>query len=82
MMFCCKCTDGVDFSKALYSFDIGQNDLTVGFIFTTEEEVKDDIPNIIDKFTSVIQVSRHSFHYKNELPTVKGWSNKHYILTF
>lgn len=52
----------VEFSKALYTFDIGQNDLTIGFIFTTEEQVKSDIPNIVSRFASVIQVIRRFFY--------------------
>ena len=45
------------FSRALYTFDIGQNDLTSGyFLGMTTEEVKTYIPDVLDKFTIVIKV--------------------------
>lgn len=45
------------FSKALYTFDIGQNDLTSGYVSNmTTEEVKATIPDILDKYTAVIEV--------------------------
>ncbi|WOL14387.1 GDSL esterase/lipase [Canna indica] len=44
------------FSQALYTFDIGQNDLTAAYFSNmTTKEVKAVIPNILDKFTIVIQ---------------------------
>ncbi|XP_020599287.1 GDSL esterase/lipase At3g26430 [Phalaenopsis equestris] len=44
------------FSKALYTFDIGQNDLTAGyFLGMTTEEVKANIPDILDQFTIAIK---------------------------
>ncbi|XP_042415615.1 GDSL esterase/lipase ACHE-like [Zingiber officinale] len=44
------------FSRALYTFDIGQNDLTSGYVNNmTTEEVKATIPDILDKFTIVIK---------------------------
>lgn len=49
-----------DFSKALYTFDIGQNDLHIGFKFMTEEQVQASIPNITHQFASVVEVCRLS----------------------
>ncbi|XP_020082746.1 alpha-L-fucosidase 3-like [Ananas comosus] len=44
------------FSQALYTFDIGQNDLTAGYFSNmTTEEVKASIPDILNQFTAVIQ---------------------------
>ncbi|KAJ8458123.1 hypothetical protein OPV22_031049 [Ensete ventricosum] len=44
------------FSKALYTFDVGQNDLTSGYVSNmTTDEVKATIPDILDKFTVVIK---------------------------
>ncbi|XP_010554006.1 PREDICTED: GDSL esterase/lipase At3g27950 [Tarenaya hassleriana] len=45
-----------DFSKALYTFDIGQNDITIGFTNSTEEQLKASIPEIIGNFTNAIQI--------------------------
>ncbi|ONK58119.1 uncharacterized protein A4U43_C09F8320 [Asparagus officinalis] len=44
------------FSRALYTFDIGQNDLTSGYFSNmSAEEVKATIPDILNKFTIAIQ---------------------------
>jgi phospholipase/lecithinase/hemolysin len=43
------------FSKALYTTDIGQNDLNAGLISLTEEQVKASIPGLIDHFASAIE---------------------------
>ncbi|KAG6516194.1 hypothetical protein ZIOFF_026643 [Zingiber officinale] len=44
------------FAKALYTFDIGQNDLTSGYVSNmTTEQVKGTIPIILDKFTDAIE---------------------------
>lgn len=45
-----------DFPKALYTFDIGQNDLSVGFR-QSYEQLRASIPDIVNKFTASIQVS-------------------------
>ncbi|WOL14378.1 hypothetical protein Cni_G23158 [Canna indica] len=45
-----------DLSQALYTFDIGQNDLTAAYFSNmTSEEVKAVVPNIIDEFTTAIK---------------------------
>ncbi|KAF8015660.1 hypothetical protein BT93_H1245 [Corymbia citriodora subsp. variegata] len=44
-----------DFSKALYTLDIGQNDLHAGFKFMAEEQVQASIPNITHQFASVVE---------------------------
>lgn len=49
-----------DFSKAIYTFDIGQNDLSYGFQHTHEAQVRASIPQILDNFTQAIHV-RSSF---------------------
>ncbi|KAJ6809388.1 GDSL esterase/lipase-like [Iris pallida] len=44
------------FTRALYTFDIGQNDLTSGYFSNmSTEEVKATIPDILSKFKSAIQ---------------------------
>ncbi|XP_057530283.1 GDSL esterase/lipase At3g26430-like [Amaranthus tricolor] len=46
---------GEYFSKALYTFDIGQNDLTSGyFLNKSGDEVKAYIPDVLDQFSTVI----------------------------
>jgi len=45
------------FDEALYTFDIGQNDLTAGFYGNmTLQQVKESIPHIISNFTLNIKV--------------------------
>ncbi|GJU61195.1 GDSL esterase/lipase-like protein [Tanacetum coccineum] len=44
------------FSSALYTFDIGQNDLTAGYkLGMTTEQVKAYVPDLISQFTTVIK---------------------------
>lgn len=43
-----------DFSKALYTFDIGQNDLAYGFQHTTGEQVIASIPDILNQFSRAV----------------------------
>lgn len=45
-----------DFSKALYTFDIGQNDIAIGLQHTSEEQVKSSIPDILSQFAQAVQV--------------------------
>ncbi|KAF8378213.1 hypothetical protein HHK36_029552 [Tetracentron sinense] len=45
-----------DFSRALYTFDIGQNDLTAGyFLNMSTDQVKEYIPDVLSQFTNVIK---------------------------
>ncbi|KAK7395673.1 hypothetical protein VNO78_16238 [Psophocarpus tetragonolobus] len=44
-----------DFSRALYTFDIGQNDLAYGFQHMSEEQVRVSIPNILRQFSLAVQ---------------------------
>lgn len=45
------------FSEALYTFDIGQNDLTAGYkLNMTTEQVKAYIPDVLGQFSDVIRV--------------------------
>ncbi|KAB1213142.1 hypothetical protein CJ030_MR5G015864 [Morella rubra] len=44
-----------DFSKALYTLDIGQNDLHAGFSSMTEKQVLESIPVIVDKFAQAVE---------------------------
>ncbi|XP_074274392.1 GDSL esterase/lipase At3g26430-like [Silene latifolia] len=47
---------GEYFSEALYTFDIGQNDLTAGlFLNLSTDQVKDNVPDILNQFTTVIK---------------------------
>ena len=46
------------FSRALYTFDIGQNDLTAGYFMNmTSSEVKAYIPDVLGQFKTVVKVS-------------------------
>lgn len=46
-----------DFSRALYTFDIGQNDLTAGYkLNMSTEKVKAYVPDVLAQFTNVIKV--------------------------
>ncbi|XP_038715345.1 GDSL esterase/lipase At3g27950-like [Tripterygium wilfordii] len=44
-----------DFSTALYTFDIGQNDLSYGFQHSTEEQVRASIPKILAQFSHAVK---------------------------
>ncbi|MCL7032593.1 hypothetical protein MKW94_013643 [Papaver nudicaule] len=44
-----------DFSKALYTFDIGQNDLSYTLQTTSETETRAAVPNILDILSTAIQ---------------------------
>ncbi|KAF6157501.1 hypothetical protein GIB67_004439 [Kingdonia uniflora] len=44
-----------DFSNALYTIDIGQNDLTAGFRKMSEDQVQASIPEILDQFSDAVQ---------------------------
>lgn len=47
-----------DFSSALYTFDIGQNDLVAAYFSNmTTNEVKSNVPDIINQFQNVVKVS-------------------------
>ena len=46
-----------DFSRALYTFDIGQNDLTYGYFSNmSTDEVTAYVPDVLDQFKTVIKV--------------------------
>ncbi|KAI9078057.1 hypothetical protein K1719_039982 [Acacia pycnantha] len=44
-----------EFSRALYTFDTGQNDLYFGFNNTSDEQVRSSIPDIVDAFYQAVQ---------------------------
>lgn len=46
-----------DFSRALYTFDIGQNDLTSGyFLNMSTSEVRAYIPDVLGQFSNIVKV--------------------------
>ena len=46
------------FTKALYTFDIGQNDLGEGFFSNmTIQEVNASVPDIVNKFSTNVKVN-------------------------
>lgn len=45
-----------DFSRAIYTVDIGQNDIHFALTTMTEEKALASIPNIIDQFSMSIEV--------------------------
>ncbi|MBA0575574.1 hypothetical protein Golob_025376, partial [Gossypium lobatum] len=52
-----------DFSSALYTFDIGQNDLTAGyFLNMSKDEVKAYVPDALNQFQTIIQASISSLN--------------------
>lgn len=47
------------FSQGLYTFDIGQNDLTAGYFSgMTTDEVKAAVPDILNKFSEIVKVKK------------------------
>lgn len=45
------------FRRALYTFDIGQNDITSGFkLNMTVEQVKAYVPDLIAQFSDILKV--------------------------
>ncbi|TKY50424.1 GDSL esterase/lipase [Spatholobus suberectus] len=44
-----------DFSRALYTFDVGQNDLAFGLQHTSQEQVLKSIPEILSQFFQAVQ---------------------------
>jgi hypothetical protein len=46
-----------EFSKALYTFDIGQNDLSVGFRKMSFDQLRAAMPDIVNQLASAVQVS-------------------------
>ncbi|KAG6602441.1 GDSL esterase/lipase, partial [Cucurbita argyrosperma subsp. sororia] len=44
-----------EFPKALYTFDIAQNDLSYGFQHSSEEQVKASIPDILNTFSEAVE---------------------------
>jgi hypothetical protein len=49
-----------DFSKALYTFDIGQNDLSVGFRKMNFDQLRAAMPDIVNQLATAVQVSNNS----------------------
>lgn len=46
-----------DFAGALYTFDIGQNDLTAGYkLNMTTEQVKAYVPDLLHSLSDIIKV--------------------------
>lgn len=46
------------FSKALYTFDIGQNDLTAGYkLNLTTEQIKASVPDMLAQFSNAVKVN-------------------------
>ena len=46
-----------DFAKALYTFDIGQNDLSVGFRKLSFDQLRAQIPDIVNQLATAVRVS-------------------------
>jgi len=48
------------FSRALYTFDIGQNDLTSGYFHNMSIiQVKAYVPDVLDQFKNTVKVIIH-----------------------
>lgn len=51
-----------DFSQALYTFDIGQNDLASGYFHNmSTDQVKAYVPDVLAQFKNVIKVTHFNF---------------------
>ncbi|XP_052197082.1 GDSL esterase/lipase At5g14450-like [Diospyros lotus] len=50
-----KLPEPQEFSKALYTLDIGQNDLSVGFRKLSNDQLRAAMPDIVEKFASAVQ---------------------------
>lgn len=51
-----------DFSQALYTFDIGQNDLASGYFHNmSTDQVKAYVPDVLAQFKNVIKVILFNF---------------------
>ncbi|KAK3012812.1 hypothetical protein RJ639_010404, partial [Escallonia herrerae] len=57
-----------DFSKALYTFDIGQNDLSVGFRKLSDVQLRAAIPDIVDQFAAAVQLKDRVVRLRSDLP--------------
>lgn len=51
-----------EFAKALYTFDIGQNDLSVGFRTMSVDQLKATIPDIVSHLASAVRVRFDAVH--------------------
>ena len=48
---------GEYFSKALYTFDIGQNDLVAGyFLNMSTDQVRAFVPDVMSQFSTIVKV--------------------------
>lgn len=52
------------FNKALYMFDIGQNDLAIAFRSQSEDQVLASIPNFLSEFEAGLKVVKMFFNVK------------------
>lgn len=56
------------FSQGLYTFDIGQNDLTSGyFLNMSTDQVRAYVPDVIDQFRTVIKVHLQQLNVAHKL---------------
>jgi len=54
-----------EFSKALYTFDIGQNDLSVGFRKMNFDQIRESMPDIVNQLANAVKVSIPLAHLKS-----------------
>lgn len=59
-----------DFAKALYTFDIGQNDLSVGFRKMSFDQLRAAMPDIVNQLASAVQVSCNNLWQLPKLTTL------------
>lgn len=54
------------FTRALYTFDIGQNDLTAGYkLNMTIQQVEDYVPDLMTQLSNAIKVKKRESNHKN-----------------
>lgn len=61
------------FSEALYTIDIGQNDLTAGyFLNMTTSEVKAYVPDVLNQFKQIVEVISYTITCEHPFLKLEG----------
>ncbi|KAH0984658.1 hypothetical protein GBA52_011835 [Prunus armeniaca] len=57
-----------DFAKALYTYDIGQNDLSVGFRKLSFDQIRAALPDILNQLATAVRLKDRVIKLRAELP--------------
>ncbi|KAI9170299.1 hypothetical protein LWI28_025670 [Acer negundo] len=71
-----------DFSKALYTFDIGKNDLQSRLKSMTEEQLKESVSGIINRLVQVVEVAKILQCIPSGRMTTKLYSTTYMIFSY